>query len=191
MFIANHISWLDVYALNQIRPARFVAKADVRNWPIVGWLAEKTGTLFIERGRRQDTGRVANAATDALVEGGCLCYFPEGTTTDGSQLLPFKGSLLQAAINANARVWPLAIKYPLPDGSNNLSLTFIGDDTLMGSLLNILKQRRSVVELHFGEPVVASGLVRRELTEEMECVIAALLRLPVRAAPEITSDLPA
>lgn len=190
MFVANHISWLDIYALNTVKPARFIAKSEVRAWPLVGWLAEKTGTLFIERGRRHDTGRIATIATQALREGHCLCFFPEGTTTDGTTMLPFKTSLLQPAINAGAHLWPLAIRYPLPDGGANTAIAYWGDVTMMQSVRAVLKQHQPVIELHFSPPLPSIGRERRALAEEARQLIAALLNLPPRTTPGIPGGPP-
>ncbi len=112
--MGNHVSWIDIHALNSVRAVRFVSKAEVREWPIFGWLAAKGNTLFIDRTKRHDTGRIVDIATNSLIAGDCLCYFPEGTTTDGTELKVFKGSLMQAAINAKKPIWPFAIRYPTP-----------------------------------------------------------------------------
>jgi 1-acyl-sn-glycerol-3-phosphate acyltransferase len=190
LFVANHISWLDIYALNTVKPMRFIAKSEVRAWPLVGWLAEKTGTLFIERSRRHDTGRVATIATQALRSGSCLCFFPEGTTTDGTTLLPFKTSLLQPAIDAGVQIWPLSIRYPLADGGINTAIAYWGDVTMWQSVKEILKQQRILVELHFCTPLPAAGQVRRALADEARQAIAALLNLPAPAVPETPACLP-
>lgn len=191
MFVANHISWLDIYALNTVKPMRFIAKSEVRSWPLVGWLAEKTGTLFIERSRRHDTGRVATMATQALRSGSCLCFFPEGTTTDGTVLLPFKTSLLQPAINAGAHLWPLAIRYPLANGGINTAIAYWGEVTMKQSVAEILKQQRIQVALHFLPPLATAGQERRALAHEVRQSIAALLNLPPHAALETPAGLPA
>jgi len=190
MFIANHISWIDIWALYGVHPMHFIGKAEIRAWPLVGWLAEKGGTLFIERSRRRDIVRVAQAATQALRNGDCLGFFPEGTTTDGTDLLPFKTSLLQSAIDTGAVLWPLAIRYPLPDGSPNTAIAYWADITMMQSLREVLKQRQPVIELHFCPPLPTAGRERRELAQEVRQIISALLNLPPRTAPGIADGLP-
>jgi 1-acyl-sn-glycerol-3-phosphate acyltransferase len=183
LFVSNHISWIDIWALMHLHHIHFVAKSEIRAWPVIGWLATKTGTLFIERERRHDTGRVMDGVEQALLRGECLCLFPEGTTSDGTELKPFKSSLFQAAINADATVWPLAIRYPGPDGLPNTAVAYHGDITMWQSLQEVLKQRKTVVELHFAHPLQAQGMERRHLSHQARHAISSLLRLPPRTAP--------
>ena len=178
LFVANHISWIDIWALKASCPMQFVAKAEIRDWPMVGWLAQQTGTLFIERERRHDTGRVVRDVKQALRQGGCLCFFPEGTTTDGTQLKPFKTSLMQAAIDAEAQVWPLAIRYPGADGRPNTAIAYHGTMTMAQSLRAVLKQREILIELEFAAPIPAAGHDRRQLSHAARQAIAALLHQP-------------
>ena len=178
LFVANHISWIDIWALKATYPMRFVAKAEIRDWPLVGWLAAQTGTLFITRERRHDTGRVVRAVEQALREGGCLCLFPEGTTSDGTRLMPFKASLTQAAIAAHAQLWPLAIRYPAEGGRPNTAIAYHGDMTMAQSLRQVLEQKKIEIELQFASPMQASARERRELAAQARREIAALLNLP-------------
>lgn len=165
MFVANHISWSDIHALNSVIPLRFIAKSDIKSWPIFGYLVQKSGTLFIDRSRRQEAGRIVEVTFESLLAGDNVCFFPEGTTTDGRQVLPFKSSVLQAAINANTLIWPVAIKYSHVDGSSiNNAMAYAGDTTLMESMHQVLLQKSPVVELHFLTPIQASQYDRRELS---------------------------
>ncbi len=191
LFVANHISWLDIWALKQLLPMDFVAKAEIRDWPLMGWLAERTGTLFVARHRRHDTGRVMSDVEQALGQQRSLCFFPEGTTTDGSELRPFKPSLFQAAINAGTPVWPVAIRYPAADGGINRAVAYWGDITLWQSLRAVLQQQDILIELHFAEPLPVSGQERRRLAQQAGQSIAALLHLPYHRAPDTPGDPPA
>ncbi len=164
MFVGNHISWIDIHALNSVRAVRFIAKADLKGWPIFGWLAKKCNTLFIEREQKKDAVRVIEEATASLKRGDCLCYFPEGTTTDGSRLLPFKGSLMQAPINASASIWPFAIYYPKHDGSPNTDMAFAGQTTLIASIWQIVSLNNPKVLLTFLPQISPHGHERRGLT---------------------------
>jgi 1-acyl-sn-glycerol-3-phosphate acyltransferase len=164
MFVANHVSWADIHSLNSQIPLRFIAKSDIKNWPVFGYLVGKANTLFIDRAKRQDTGRIVNTTAESLKLGDNLCFFPEGTTTDGTQLLPFKSSVLQAAINANASVWPVAIRYVNTDGSINKSMAYAGDSTLVDSMKAVLNIKNPMAELHFLTPIAANHLDRRALT---------------------------
>ncbi len=165
MFVANHISWADIHALNSVLAVRFIAKSEIRGWPVFGWFAQKTNTLFIDREKRHDAGRIVTTVSHSLQAGDRLCYFPEGTTTDGSHIKPFKASIMQAAIDTQTRVWPFCIRYLKPDGSYNTDIAYYGDVTLKQSLSAALSQRAPVVELIFAEPIEAHGLERRQLSQ--------------------------
>lgn len=198
MLIANHISWLDIYLLNTVRPARFVSKAEVRSWPLVGRLAYKTGTFFIDRARRHDTARVNHEMSAALSSGGCVAVFPEGTTSYGDTLLPFHASLLQPAVHSESRIWPAAIRYTHADGSLNRAATYVGEVSFGESLKEMLGQREMYADLVFLEPIAAHGKTRRELARHAEQAIAAALnltpqsevsaeQLPATEAPELAA----
>ncbi len=180
MFVANHISWSDIHALNSVIPVRFIAKSDIKSWPVFGYLVRKSNTIFVERGKRQEAGRIVELTKESLSAGDNVCFFPEGTTTDGTgtdgtgmnshglqgkPALPFKSSVLQAAIDANAQIWPVAIRYSHPDGSINTQMAYAGDTTLIESMQSVLKQRNPTVALHFLTPIQASGKSRRDLTK--------------------------
>ena len=182
MFVSNHISWLDVWLLNSLLSPRFVAKSEVRSWPLIGWLSEKGGVIFIERAKRKDTLRVSGAALQALADGDALCIFPEGTTTDGSFMVPFRSSLLQAAVDADVLIRPVALRYPLPNGGVNVDVAYWGDITLWESMLAMVKQPEIQAELTFLLPIPIHGKDRRVLARCAESAIAELLRLPVRVA---------
>lgn len=175
MFVANHISWSDVHALNSLIPLRFIAKSDIKNWPIFGYLAQKNNTLFIDRSKRQEAGHIAHTTAKGLIAGDNLCFFPEGTTTEGSLVLPFKSSVLQAAISANAQIWPIAIRYVNPDGSINKKMAYAGENTLTESMQQVLMQKNPVVELHFLTPIDTNGQNRRDLAKAAYDAIVAKL----------------
>jgi len=177
MFVANHISWVDIHALNSVRTVRFIAKSQIRSWPIFGWFAVKSNTLFIDREKKQDASRVVDTASESLIAGDCMCYFPEGTTTDGTELKVFKGSLMQAAITAKANLWPLAIRYPNPDGTPNVYMAFAGETTLVESIWSIACLQNPVVELEFLPVISSSGHDRRGLTLLVRKQIEEKLRL--------------
>jgi len=177
MFVANHISWLDIYALNSIRTVRFIAKSDIRSWPVLGWLVAQANTLFIDREKKQDVSRMVETVAKSIMAGDCLCYFPEGTTTDGTELRPFKGSLMQAAIDTNTAIRPVLIRYPKPDGSINTAMAYHGETTLWQSLRRVLAQPRSTVELDFAPPIASTGHERRGLCLMARQSIATRLNL--------------
>lgn len=174
MFVANHISWSDIHAINSIIPLRFIAKSEIRNWPIFGYLVSRANTLFIDRNKKRDAKRTIDIAIQSLQAGDNLCLFPEGTTTNGTVVQSFKSSLIQAAIEAKASIHPVAIRYPHPDGGINTSVAYAGETTLMESMQKILSQKQPMVELHFLQPMTAEDVAkldRRELTQHIETLI--------------------
>lgn len=187
LFVANHITWIDIWAIKSRFPLHFVAKSEIRGWPLLGRLAHATDTIFIERHRRHATGKAVAELRQALEHNENLCFFPEGTTTDGTELKAFKPSLLQAAIDASATVQPLAIRYTHPDGSCNTAVAYHGETTLLQSLRAVLKQRNITVQLIFAPPIAAAGQQRRQLAQQARSAIAALLHLP----PHKALDTPA
>ena len=164
MFLSNHISWVDIYALNSIIPLQFIAKSDINNWPILGYLVRKSGTIFIDRNSLKDTARIVKTTASHLITGSNVGFFPEGTTTDGTSLARFKSSIVQAAIDANAMLHPVAIRYPLPNGDINTAMAYAGETTMGQSMLNVLKQKSPVVELHFLAPISPQTANRQTLT---------------------------
>ena len=175
--VANHISWLDIYLLNAVRPVNFVSKAEVRSWPLIGWLAHKTGTLFIDRTKRHDTARVNHQLSSILHSGGCVAIFPEGTTSDGSMLRPFHASLLQPAVHCDCKIWPVALRYTYNDGSLNSAPAYVDEMSFTDSLFMVLSQRVIYAETVFNTPIATHGKTRRELAREAELVIGAALNL--------------
>jgi 1-acyl-sn-glycerol-3-phosphate acyltransferase len=177
MFVANHISWIDIHAINSVIPLRFIAKSEVSHWPVFGYLVRKSGTLFIDRSRRRDAARIVSLATKSLKHGDNVGFFPEGTTSEGTTILPFKSSIVQAAINAEAQIWPIALRFPQPDGSANTQMAYAGDTTMGESMLNILRQKNPVVELHFLSPMPARETNRQALTKAAFVAISNQLNL--------------
>ncbi len=183
LIAANHISWLDIVALHAARHCRFVSKADVHRWPLIGRMATGAGTLYIERESRRDALRVVHHMADSLRAGDVLAVFPEGTTSDGVSLLPFHANLLQAAIGADAPVQPVALGFiDRATGQRSLAPCYIGDDTLAGSLWRMLTSPPITVTMHFGVPQVCGGRDRRAWAADLRTVIEDL-RTGVPAQP--------
>lgn len=178
MLAANHVSWIDVYALNSICPARFVAKSEIRGWPVFGWLSRNAGTLFIERAKRSDTARINQSISAALMQGDRVTVFPEGTTSNGTMLRHFHASLLQPAVVSEAMLCPVAIRYRNADGNISKEAAYV-ELSLLDSLRQILLQPWITVELTFADPINSSGKNRRELARLAEQAIASALSLPL------------
>lgn len=175
MLVANHVSWLDIVVIDAVLPARFVAKSEIRGWPLIGWMSAKAGTLFIERARRRDTARIARQTSDALLAGDVCAVFPEGTTTDGSKVLPFHSSLLQPALLADADVFPVALRFERTDKSLCEEAAFDGDKTLWQAVRAVVSQTTIHAHVWFLDPVPVAGMNRRALALATRDVIARRL----------------
>lgn len=181
LVVANHVSWLDVYLINAVMPVRFVAKAEVRTWPGIGWLVVKTGNLFIERGKRSDTVIINRTLSGLLAAGERVAFFPEGTSTRGDKLLPFHASLFQPAVETDADVQPVALRYLTEQNSPDPIPSYAGADTFTDSLKRILTARSVYAELVL-LPTVAAGDDRRRLARTAESAIADALKVSCRDA---------
>ena len=189
LIVANHISWLDIFVLNTVQPARFIAKAELKRWPLVGLMIAGCGTLFIERERRRDAHRVNEHAREVLAAGDTIAIFPEGTTTDGTTLLPFHGSLLQPVIDAQGHLQPIAIRYLKRDGTHNDAPAYVGETSFMGSFWRVLGERAMVVEMTLVPALAAHARHRRELSREAEQAIRVALGLSGQAPGTIGDRL--
>ena len=162
LLAANHISWVDITALHAARFCKFVSKADVKHWPLIGALASGVGTLFIERESRRDAMRMVHHMAQSLRDGDVLAIFPEGTTSDGTGLRPFHANLFQAAISADAPVQPVAINFiDIQSGKLTTAPGYINDDTLLVSVWRTLCTPGIAVVINFGVPQRAEGHDRR------------------------------
>ena len=140
LVLPNHVSWLDILVIDSIAPCSFIAKAEIRDWPLVGLLCDRAGTLFIERGRRHAVHQVLQTATEQLHAGGRVAVFAEGTTSDGTVVLPFHANLVEAAVRADCVVQPLALRYEDGSGQRSTAVEFVGSTTFAQSLWRVLVQ---------------------------------------------------
>jgi 1-acyl-sn-glycerol-3-phosphate acyltransferase len=162
LLVANHVSWLDIIVMHAARHCRFVSKSEVRHWPLIGTLATGGGTLYIERDSRRDAMRVVHHMAAQLRAGDVLAIFPEGTTSDGADLLPFHANLIQAAVSAHAPAQPVAIDFvEMASGKRSQSPCYVNDDTLLGSLWRTVTGPAFRARVSFGEPQQAEGRDRR------------------------------
>lgn len=190
--VGNHLSWLDVYLVNACAPSRFVAKSEIRGWPVIGWLAVRAGTLFIDRSRRHATAHTNEQIVAAIRAGDCVAVYPEGTTSNGTFLRHFHASLLQPAVDAGATLYPAVVRYPGPDGRPNPATLFVDDMSFARSVFMIIAEREIAAEVTFLEPIPAAGRDRRELARLSEEAVAAALGVPIaRKGPGTPSDPPA
>lgn len=177
MLVANHISWLDIYAITAIQPAAFVSKAEVRDWPLIGWLAARTGTLFLQRGSRGHVRTINDEIGKVLRSGGHVTVFPEGTTTDGTQLLHFHAALLQPAIAAGRPVQPLALAYRGHDGQPSAAAAYAGETTMWQSLLRLAREPGMMLIIEVLPPLATEGFDRRAIAAQARTLIAKRLGL--------------
>ncbi len=192
LLVCNHVSWLDIYLIYAAQRVHFVSKAEVRTWPVAGWLAHKTGTLFIERGRRADTARINTEMRGLMQDGAWVAVFPEGTTSDGRGLRRFMPSLLQPAVQLNCPVVPAALRYRTLAGEYSAAPAYIDNISMWQSLKQIVSEPGLLAELHFGEPILPNGH-RRELAAQAEAATASLLglRIPGAASVDTSPQTPA
>lgn len=184
LIVANHVSWLDIFVINAWHPCRFVAKADIRDWPLLGWLCDKAGTIFIERGSLRAVRRIYEGLVHRLHAGERVAFFPEGTTSVQGTVLPFHSNLFESAVEAGVPVQPFAVRYLCVDASPghvgkasrfHPSVTFIDDMTFVESLIAILKGGRIRAELVRLPLIETAGGHRRELAQIAHEAIAVEL----------------
>lgn len=178
LLASNHVSWMDIHAINAFRPIRFVAKSEVEQWPIFGWMAKQLGTVFINR---ESSRHARQVVTDmaVLLKTQSICIFPEGTSTIGKSVQTFKPNLFEAAAQAHVPVCTLALAYFDQNTDQHSEVpAFIGDMGLIGSMASILKNRRLRVKLTFFPPLnveLTQPIDRKTLAQHSEAQIAQYL----------------
>ncbi len=185
LLIGNHISWLDIPALGAQGEIGFLSKAEVRDWPLIGWLAETAGTHFIER-RANRIHEISAMLHRRIAQGHTLMIFPEGTTSDGAEVLRFHPRLFALAREARLEIQPVAIAYRrAADGQRDTVAPFIGDDTLLAHLLRVIRHPGLTVEIRFLPPLPSvEETSRRALAERTRSAILDALGMDPQARPE-------
>ena len=175
LLVCNHISWLDIVVIHATRHCRFVSKSELREWPLIGTLATGAGTLYIERENRKDAMRMVKEMASALKEGDVLAVFPEGTTGDGFDLLPFHANLIQSAIDGNAPIQALALQFvDTQTQSISMAARFVGNDTLLASIWSTLNVNGLKAVVNFGELQMAHGRNRRQWALDLHQYVMTL-----------------
>lgn len=177
LVVGNHVSWLDIYVVNAWRPTPFVSKAEVRKWPVVGWLAHRLGTIFIHREKRRDAHRTMHEIVERVTGGGLVCLFPEGTTSNGVSLLPFHANLFQAAVSAQCPVQPICLLYEGRDGRQSTAPAYIDEVTLGQSLDAVLRGGPFTAHLYVGAAIEPMSDRRALSAKAREAVGAGLAQL--------------
>jgi 1-acyl-sn-glycerol-3-phosphate acyltransferase len=183
LLVANHVSWLDSYALNTVSAARFVAKSEVCGWPLIGPIAVGFGTFFLKRGCYRAAARMVGGLAEVLCAAQPVGVFPEGTTSEGNGLLRFYPAMFQAAVLSGARVQPVAVRYRGADGAPTGAAAYVGDMSVLDSIRRLLREPGLTAELVFCAPLDPSGRTRRELAALTRAAIAAALAFEDAVGP--------
>jgi 1-acyl-sn-glycerol-3-phosphate acyltransferase len=192
LLTSNHLSYIDIIVLGSIYPQIFLSKAEVRNWPIIGALTRCAGTLFVRRERKADVAELQGAFAEVVSQSVPLTLFPEGTSSDGSSVLPFFSSLLEPAANANWPVTPACIGYRLDEGHGIVAedICYWGDMTFGRHLWKLLGKKKIYVSVTIGEPI-EPGLNRKEMAAALHNKVSAMAakkRPQQKDSPELTDD---
>jgi 1-acyl-sn-glycerol-3-phosphate acyltransferase len=175
LIVSNHVSWLDIFVINSLQPCRFVAKADIRSWPALGWLCEKAGTIFIARGKQREVRRVYEGLVTSIRAGERIAFFPEGTTAAQGTLLFFHPNLFEAAIEARVPVQPYVLRYVDAQGNFHPAADFIGEMTFVDSMLLIMKTHKMTAQLILLPTIESADTHRRDLSRLARQAIAEKL----------------
>ncbi len=151
LMVSNHISWLDIIIIQSIKPSIFVAKSDVASWPLFGWVAQMTGTIFIKRDKVSDIKKALKKMRRRLIKRS-VCIFPEGTSTNGRYVLPFKSNLFQSSIDSNKSILPISISYREANAYTD-KVAFIDDMSLIDSIIKIKNENQIKVILDVMQPI--------------------------------------
>ena len=176
LYIGNHISWIDVFALQSVTGARFVAKSELAAWPVLGKLIAMSGTVFIERVKRADTRRIVRTIGEHLDGGEVIAVFPEGSTSDGRDVMKFHGNLLQSALDAGAQIVPFCLRYTDAKGRFTMAAAYVGEMSLWESLRLMLREKKLHCELTVFAPLDTAGRDRRRLAHAAETLVRQRLQ---------------
>ena len=178
LIVANHVSWLDIFVINAHHPCRFVAKSDIRDWPLIGWLSHQAGTVFLARGNRREVRRIYEGLVSSIHAGHRVAFFPEGTTAAQGSLQPFHANLFEAAIEAEVPIQPFALRYVDTNGEHHPAVEFIGDMSFAQSIAAILKARQIRAELVRLPVIETAGAHRRDIAQASRSSVAQALGHP-------------
>lgn len=187
LLVANHVSWLDIPLLAAVRPARMLAKAEIRRWPVAGRLTAHSGALFIDRDRIRALPDTVARIADALRAGTAVTVFPEGSTWCGRAQGHFHRAAFQAALDAGVPIQPVRVRYRLLDGGTSTAPAFIGDDSLLGSVWRVVTASGLVAEVEVRPALVPGGaLDRKALAKAAEAGVTDAHDLVPSLTPEHT-----
>lgn len=174
MYVANHVSWLDIELIHSQRAVNFVAKAEIARWPLVGWLASRGGTIYHRRGSTDSMAAVMQTVVERLHQGHPVGIFPEGGTGRGDKVRVFHARIFQAALDAGVPVQPVALRYG-NGGRQDPGVPFGAKESFFANFVRLLGNPSMDAEVHFLEPVDATPDARRRMAEESRARIVAAL----------------
>ncbi len=190
LLVSNHLGYLDILVLAATTPCLFVSKSEVETWPLFGWFARRAGTLFVQRGKRSDTARASSLMTAALHQGALVVLFPEGTSTNGFSVLPFKSALLQPAIEPGRMLTVCSLEYHVSGGNAATDVCYWGEMTLVPHLLRLLGLREIRARITYApwEPELSQkSLHRKDLARTLHSEVVRLHAMGQRQAAELPS----
>ncbi|MEO7065055.1 MAG: lysophospholipid acyltransferase family protein [Dokdonella sp.] len=174
LYVANHVSWLDIVLIHSVRPVSFVAKAEIARWPYVGWIAMRAGTIFHRRGSTDSLNVVMARVVERLRSGDAVGVFPEGGSGHGDRVGTFHARIFQTALDADVPAQPVALRYG-NDGCQDLRVPFGVKESFFANLLRILGNPSMDAQVHFLEPVPLTPDARRRMAEESRARIVRCL----------------
>lgn len=177
LLVCNHLSYVDILVLASLTPAVFVAKREVKSWPVFGWFAKLAGTLFVDRERRTRVGQTAAEIQSALDQGALVILFPEGTSSNGETVLPFKTSLLEPATRQTHALFAGLIQYQIDDGDVGEEVCYWKDMTLVPHLINLFSKRTINASVRFKQ-LREGSTDRKELAKQLHSEILRLKEAP-------------
>ena len=189
MLVSNHTSWVDIFVANSIQPTRFIAKSEIKKWPLLGTLVSSVGTLYVERGNRHMISKTNKEITHAAENGDLIGLYAEGTTTDGTYLLPFKSNLFQPAIDNALHIYPLGVTYSKGGRHSNVA-SYIGDMSMLGSFWQLATSIGLTANVHYCPIIPAAQFThRQELATATQEAVSRALGLDVMAAETVAQVL--
>lgn len=175
--VANHISWLDILIISSVLPVSFLSKAEIRNWPVIGTLAAKAGTLFIRRGSKNGAAEAIQLMRTKLKAGHSVASFPEAKTTHGIEVHTFHPRLFAAAIETGALVQPVAIRYPHEDGTHP-HVPYVDQANIISHSFRIMCAKSTLAEVTFCEPIESKDRMRKDVAFTSRKAVAAVVERP-------------
>jgi len=184
LYVANHLSWVDILVIHAYRPSIFISKSEVLEWPVFGKIAHTCGVIFVNRESKKSMLNSIERASQYLRQGMSVAVFPEGTSTDGTQPIQFKSNFFTSAIASDSKVFPLALQY-IDQHSKERSkdILYFADQTFINSLIDILKLNAVIAKLHKLEHMHSVGLNRKTLSQVIQLRIQLDLDQSLPASP--------